>query len=54
MLILVIVLFLVCWGPKLILTITLRLAETFGLKVYTPQMYNTRVAFSLIPFIHSR
>lgn len=53
MLILVIVLFLICWGPKLILAIALKLATIFGVELYTPSVYNARVIFSLIPFIHS-
>ncbi|ODN02604.1 Galanin receptor type 2 [Orchesella cincta] len=53
MLILIIILFLVCWGPKLILTITLKLAFIFGLPIYSQEVYVCRVAFSLIPFVHS-
>jgi len=53
MLILVIVLFLICWGPKLILAIFLKLAVIFKLDVYSTTWYNLRVTFSLIPFIHS-
>ena len=53
MLILVIILFLICWGPKLILAMILKLAKVFGLEVYTQPIYVGRVVFSLIPFVHS-
>ena len=54
MLILVIVLFLICWGPKLIFPIGLELANTLGYTTYyTQQWYFVRVIFNLIPFVHS-
>ncbi|CAL8104804.1 unnamed protein product [Orchesella dallaii] len=53
MLILIIILFLICWGPKLILNITLKLALIFGYPIYSQEVYVCRVAFSLIPFVHS-
>lgn len=53
MLILIIFLFLICWGPKLILNIVLKVSVIFGLEIYSPELYYCRVIFSLIPFIHS-
>ncbi|CAG7726589.1 unnamed protein product [Allacma fusca] len=53
MLILVIVLFLVSWGPKLIFAMIIKLAYAMGISIYTQKIYVGRVVFGLIPFIHS-
>ena len=53
MLILVIVLFLICWGPKLIFPIGLAIANYFKLAYFTQEWYFMRVIFHLIPFVHS-
>lgn len=53
MLILIIFLFLICWGPKLLLNIVLKLSLIFGYPIYSPEVYLCRVIFSLIPFVHS-
>lgn len=53
MLILIIILFMVCWGPKLILNITLKVALINGYPIYSPMVYIMRVTFNLIPFVHS-
>ncbi|XP_037071564.1 cholecystokinin receptor type A-like [Pollicipes pollicipes] len=49
MLILVIALFLVCWGPRLIMEIVLKV----GLAVFSPVIYTVRITFFLMPFIHA-
>ncbi|KAG8183833.1 hypothetical protein JTE90_025716 [Oedothorax gibbosus] len=49
MLILVIILFLVCWGPRLIMHTMIK----YGLTHFTEHAYNMRVAFYLMSFIHS-
>ena len=49
MLILVVLLFLICWGPRLILNSLIK----WGLKSYDPTVYQLRIAFYLMPFIHS-
>ncbi|GAB6032757.1 hypothetical protein CHUAL_011624 [Chamberlinius hualienensis] len=49
MLILVIVLFLICWGPHLILNIL----QKQGLEYFTPFVYSLRNTFTLLPFVHS-
>uniref|UniRef100_T1ITK8 G-protein coupled receptors family 1 profile domain-containing protein n=1 Tax=Strigamia maritima TaxID=126957 RepID=T1ITK8_STRMM len=49
MLILVIVLFLVCWGPRVIMQIFIK----HGLALYSPAIYSIRVACMQLPFVHS-
>lgn len=49
MLILVIILFLVCWGPRLIMHTMIK----YGLTYFTEHAYNMRVAFYLMSFVHS-
>lgn len=49
MLILVVVLFLVCWGPRLLLNALMK----WGLSSYDHTVYHLRIAFYLLPFIHS-
>jgi hypothetical protein len=54
MLILVIALFLVCWGPKLILLILIEAATVLSSTTFFSQeWYFVRVVFNLIPFVHS-
>ncbi|KAK2718910.1 galanin receptor 2b-like isoform X2 [Artemia franciscana] len=49
MLILVIALFLLCWGPRLIFNVIVK----SGLEAYTKTVYYLRVTVYLLPFIHS-
>uniref|UniRef100_T1J9Y4 G-protein coupled receptors family 1 profile domain-containing protein n=1 Tax=Strigamia maritima TaxID=126957 RepID=T1J9Y4_STRMM len=49
MLILVILLFLVCWGPRVIMQILIK----HGLTFYSPIIYSIRVACMQLPFVHS-
>jgi len=49
MLLLVIILFLLCWGPRLVMNLLIKL----GIKSYTQITYTTRVACYLLSFIHS-
>ena len=49
MLILVIVLFLICGGSRLMLEIFIK----YGLDTYSQVEYSTRVAINLLPYIHS-
>ncbi|XP_067129971.1 allatostatin-A receptor-like [Centruroides vittatus] len=49
MLILVVVLFLVCWGPKLLMEII----RNCCLDVYNHGIYTSRFIFYLLPFVHS-
>lgn len=49
MLILVVVLFLVCWGPRLLLNTLIK----WGLPSFDHTVYQLRIAFYLMPFIHS-
>ncbi|XP_071039723.1 galanin receptor type 1 [Parasteatoda tepidariorum] len=49
MLILVIILFLVCWGPRLIMHVIIK----HGLNSFTDHIYNLRVAAYLLSFAHS-
>ncbi|XP_035226900.1 allatostatin-A receptor-like [Stegodyphus dumicola] len=49
MLILVVILFLVCWGPRLIMEIILKCC----LDVFNHGIYTTRFIFYLLPFVHS-
>jgi hypothetical protein len=50
MLILVVVLFLVCWGPRVVFEVILSQGE---LSAYTPGVYMLRVFTKLLPFVHS-
>ena len=50
MLICVVVLFLVCWGPRFVLEFLLKLQlDVF----FSPVVYWTRVAVFLLPFVHA-
>lgn len=49
MLILVVVLFLICWGPRLLLNTIIK----WGLKNFSPAIYQLRFIFNLLPFVHS-
>ena len=49
MLILVVLLFLFCWGPRLLLNTLIK----WGLSSYDTIVYQLRIAFNLLPFIHS-
>ena len=49
MLILVVVLFLVCWGLPIIMQVIIK----FNLHSFTPTVYTLRVTFNLLPFIHA-
>ena len=49
MLILVAVLFLVCWGLPIIMQVIIK----FNLHSFTPTVYTLRVSFNLLPFIHA-
>lgn len=49
MLILVVVLFLVCWGLPIIMEVIIK----FNLHSFTPAVYTLRVTFKLLPFIHA-
>ncbi|KAH9382500.1 hypothetical protein HPB48_004845 [Haemaphysalis longicornis] len=49
MLILVVVLFLLCWGPRLIMEIVVKCC----LNVFNHGIYAVRVLFYLLPFVHS-
>ena len=49
MLILVVVLFLICWGSRIILEIFIK----YGLENFSQEIYKTRVAINLLPYIHS-
>ncbi|XP_054706733.1 galanin receptor type 1-like, partial [Uloborus diversus] len=49
MLILVIVLFMICWGPRLIMHVLIK----HGLSTFTVHVYNLRIAVYLLSFIHS-
>lgn len=48
MLIVVVVLFLLCWGPRIIMEICINL----GLQQFTQVFYNFKIVFILLPFIH--
>uniref|UniRef100_T1JNM4 G-protein coupled receptors family 1 profile domain-containing protein n=1 Tax=Strigamia maritima TaxID=126957 RepID=T1JNM4_STRMM len=48
MLILVILLFLICWGPRLIMELLIK----HHLDVFSPAVYHIRITFYLLPFIH--
>lgn len=49
MLILVIVLFLICWGSRL----SMEMAIKFGLDNFSPEIYFLRIAINLLPYVHS-
>ncbi|XP_069994926.1 allatostatin-A receptor-like isoform X2 [Penaeus vannamei] len=51
MLILVIILFMACWGPKIVFFVFLKNGLAQG--SFKPLVYNMRVALGLLPFIHS-
>lgn len=53
MLIMIVFLFLVCWGPKLILLVILKIAFIQGYPIYSQIVYMMRVTFNLIPLVHS-
>nr|XP_027215599.1 galanin receptor type 2-like [Penaeus vannamei] len=48
MLIVVVVLFLLCWGPKLVM----QMCITLGLRQFNQVFYNFNIVFVLLPFIH--
>lgn len=45
----VVVLFLICWGPRLLLNAIIK----WGLSSYNETVYQLRIFFYLMPFIHS-
>ncbi|XP_071446308.1 cholecystokinin receptor type A-like [Hetaerina americana] len=49
MLILVVILFLACWGPRFVMNAIIK----YGLTQFQALNYNLRVAFNLLPFLHS-
>ncbi|XP_047103400.1 galanin receptor 2a-like [Schistocerca piceifrons] len=49
MLILVVVLFLLCWGPRIIMNMLTKI----GLQSFTPTEYTMRVVFNILPVIHA-
>ncbi len=49
MLILVIVLFLICWGSRLSMEISIKV----GLDTFSPEMYVLRIVINLLPYVHS-
>lgn len=49
MLILVIILFLICWGSRLSMEISIKV----GLDNYSREMYALRIVINLLPYIHS-
>lgn len=49
MLIIIVLLFLVCWGPHLFWNILIKI----GLNSYSGDMYSLNLTFKLLPFIHS-
>ena len=49
MLILIVVLFLICWGPRLIMNVLVK----SGLSIYSNWTYNTRIGCNLLSFVHS-
>jgi len=49
MLILVVILFLVCWGLPIIMQVIIK----FNLHSFTSEVYKLRVSFNLLPFIHA-
>ncbi|XP_045608279.1 allatostatin-A receptor [Procambarus clarkii] len=51
MLILVIILFMACWGPKIVFFVFLK--NGLPQESFKPLVYNTRIYLGLLPFIHS-
>ncbi|XP_042224650.1 allatostatin-A receptor-like [Homarus americanus] len=51
MLILVIILFMACWGPKIVFFVFLK--NGLSQESFKPLVYNTRIYLGLLPFIHS-
>ncbi|XP_066948305.1 galanin receptor 2a-like isoform X2 [Macrobrachium rosenbergii] len=51
MLILVIILFMACWGPKIIFFVILK--NGLSRESFKPLVYNIRIYLGLLPFIHS-
>lgn len=49
MLILVIVLFLICWGSRLSMEISIKI----GLSTFSQEIYFLRIAINLLPYVHS-
>lgn len=49
MLLLIVILFLICWGPRLIMNVAIKL----GLESFSNLMYSARVGVYLLSFIHS-
>ncbi len=49
MLVLIVLLFLLCWGPRLIMNVLIKL----GLTSFTHSAYTARIACYLLSFIHS-
>ena len=49
MLILVIVLFLICWGSRLSMEISIKV----GLNTFSQEIYFLRIAINLLPYVHS-
>lgn len=49
MLVLIVILFLLCWGPRLIMNVLVKL----GLRTYSTWIYNTRIICNLLSFVHS-
>lgn len=49
MLILVIVLFLICWGSRLSMEISIKV----GLSTFSQEIYFLRIAINLLPYVHS-
>lgn len=49
MLILVVILFLLCWGPRLVMEIVVKCC----LSVFNHGVYTVRIIFYLLPFVHS-
>ncbi|XP_071524494.1 cholecystokinin receptor type A-like [Panulirus ornatus] len=51
MLILVIILFMACWGPKIVFFVFLK--NGLSQESFKPLVYNTRIYLGLLPFVHS-
>ncbi|XP_063220322.1 galanin receptor type 2-like isoform X1 [Bacillus rossius redtenbacheri] len=49
MLMLVVVLFLACWGPRIIMELIIKI----GLDMFTSAVYSLRVTFNVLPYIHA-
>ncbi|XP_050728245.1 allatostatin-A receptor-like isoform X2 [Eriocheir sinensis] len=50
MLILVIILFMACWGPKIVFFVFQK--NGFSQESFKPLVYNIRICFGLLPFVH--